>query len=91
MEREYISKEVATILFPENLEDWWRPQEYPDFPQWAWGVDRPESNWQLISCWNRLHPDHTMIEGESIFRCICKMIYIYEYYFLETEELDYDR
>lgn len=64
--------------YPKNIHDWFSDGRDKEFGIWAFGCEQPGSNQKMIECWERLHPEYPMTEGETLFLCICKMNYLFQ-------------
>lgn len=67
------------INYPKNIQEWFSDGRDNKFALWAFGCEQPGSNQKMLECWERLHPEYPMIEGDNLFLCICKMNYIYQH------------
>lgn len=65
--------------YPKNIHDYFSDGRDKEFAIWAFGCEQPGLRGGVSECWNKLHPENPMTEGETIFLCICKMNYLYQH------------
>ncbi len=66
------------MKYPKNIYDYFSDGRDKEFALWAFGCHQPGSNQKLIECWENLHPEYPMNEGDTLCLCICKMNYIHQ-------------
>lgn len=72
------------IEYPKNIADWFSDGRDKEFAMWAFGCEQPKG--KMIECWESLHPEYPIRDGDTLFICICKMNYIYQTQHRKTHE-----